>query len=174
MANTTTPFQEVDHWFRQFAREFVASRQRDVLKADLQNTEFLLQSLYAKVISEPQRGLFLMTFFAANYGRYQDMRRRYGKVGGSDMEQALEEWAANEGADKFRKGKYTGIYGKMPTQRMLNRIAWGIINKYRLKSPRKRGWYNRGKTRDIEDFYDLLLRVWRDAVLAETKQAFTQ
>ena len=53
-------------------------------------------------------------------------------------------------------------------------IAWGIINKYRLKSPRKRGWYNRGTTRDIEDFYDLLLRVWRDAVLAETKQAFTQ
>lgn len=167
----TTPFQEVDYWFRQFAREFVANRQRDVAKRDLQNSDFLMQSLYAKVNSQPDRGLFFMTFFAANYGRYQDMRRRYVQVGGQDMEQALEEWAAQEGADKFRKGKYAGIYGKMPSQRMLNRIAWGIMNKYRQKSPRKRSWYNKGKTKDIENFYDLLLRVYRDAVLAEMKQS---
>lgn len=166
-----TPNEVIDGWFRQFAREFVAHRQRDVLQRELENSEFLLRSLYAKVNSQPDRGLFLMTFFAANYGRYQDMRRRYTRVGGEDMEQALEEWAAREGSDKFRKGKYAGVYSKMPSQRVLNRIAWGIMNKYRIKSPRKRGWYNKGKTKDIENFYDLLLRVWRDAVLDEMKHS---
>lgn len=166
-----TPEQAIDHWLRVFAKEFVANRAADIVKADLRNTDRLLASLYAKVHSQPDRGIFLMTFFAAGYGRFQDMRRRYSSPGGTEMEQALEAWAEKEGVGKFIKGRYRGVYqGKAP-ERVLNRIAWGIMRKYRNKgTARKRGWYNKGKTRDIESFYALLLKAYREAVMEQLKQ----
>ncbi len=168
-----SPQQTIDYWLRVFAREFVAHRAADIIKADLRNTDTLLASLYSKVNSQPDRGIFLMTFFAAGYGRFQDMRRRYTHPGGPEMEQALEEWVSKEGLGKFLKGRYVGLYTKKTPERVINRIAWGILRKYKEKgTARKRGWYNRGKTRDIEVFYDLLLKAYSEAVMLEMKGAF--
>lgn len=155
---------------RIFARDFIQNRAKDIVARDLRNTEALLRSLYAKVQADPQHGIFFMTVFFNTYGRYQDMRRRYTKAGGQEMEQALEEWAKKEGLGKFSKGRYAGIYAGQSPQRILNAIAWGIIRKLnRTGASRKRGWWNRGKERDISDFYDVLLRGYRDAILAEAK-----
>lgn len=155
---------------RIFAREFIQNRKKDIVSRDLRNTEALLRSLYAKVQADPQRGIFFMTVFFNTYGRYQDMRRRYTTAGGQEMEQALEEWAAKEGLGKFVKGKYSGIYANQPPQRILNAIAWGIIRKLKdTGASRKRGWWNRGKERDISNFYDVLLRGYTDAIQAEAK-----
>lgn len=168
-----TPNEFIAAELRDFSKRFVANRQSDIRRAKLLNTEELLQRLYAKVQTDPQRGIFFMYVFAQNYGRWQDMRRRYARVGGEEMVQGLEEWAEKEGVGNFtKKGKrdYPGIYKAQPPDRILNRIAWGIIRKYRDRNTApKRGWWNRGKTRDIENFYDALLRGLSEAVAAETK-----
>lgn len=155
---------------RIFAREFIRNRAKDIVARDLRNTEALLRSLFAKVQADPERGIFFMTVFFRNYGRYQDMRRRYTHAGGVEMEELLKQWAAKEGVGKFRRGRYAGIYAGKSDQQVLNAIAWGIIRKLKdTGTSRKRGWYNRGKERDISAFYDVLLRGYRDAILAEAK-----
>lgn len=163
---------DIDFFFRQFAREFIQHRAADILKRDLRNTDSLLNSLYAKVITEPDNAVFLMLVFAKTYGRYQDMRRRYTKAGGEEMIKALEDWVGKEGVNKFRKGKYAPRLATMTDQQVKNAVAWGISRKLkRIPGTRKRGWWNRGKTRDIENFYDVLLRLCQDSVAAELKSA---
>lgn len=166
-----TPNQAIGSWIRQLAREFLVNRARDITRQGLLNTEELIRSLDAKTIVEPEQSRFAMIFFARIYGRWQDMRRRYTRVGGQEMIEDLEAWVEKEGVGKFtKKGRknYDGIYRNKPKERVINRIAWGIIRKYREKGTApKRGWYNRGKERDINTFYDLLLRVWREAVLED-------
>lgn len=174
-AMAPTPNQVIASWIRQLAREFLVNRARDITNRGLINSQELIRSLDAKTIIEPQRSLFVMVFFARVYGRYQDMRRRYTRVGGSQMVEELEAWAEKEGLSNFTgsgKRNYPKLYQGMPKERVLNRIAWGIIRKYQKKGTApKRGWYNRGKERDINTFYDVLLRVWRDAVLEQQRQA---
>lgn len=166
-----TPNEFIAAELRDFAKYFVFNRQQDIRRLKLLNTQELLERLYAKVQTDPQRGIYFMTVFARNYGRWQDMRRRYVQVGGDDMVKELEAWAAREGVDKFtKKGRrnYSGIYKGQPPERILNRIAWGIIRKYRDRNTApKRGWWNRGKTRDIENFYDTLLRGISESVAQE-------
>lgn len=172
---TPTPNEVIASWLHQLAREFLTNRARDIVRQKLLNTQDLIRSLDAKVIVEPQRSLFVMVFFSRIYGRWQDMRRRYTRVGGEEMIKDLEAWVEKEGIGKFtRRGKrdYPKMYEGMPRERVLNRIAWGIIRKYRDRGTApKRGWYNRGKERDINTYYDLLLRIWREAVLAQQKKA---
>lgn len=166
-----TPEEAIAGWLRIFAKEFLVNRARDIVQRGLVNSQDLIRSLDAKVTTEPARGLFLMVFFTRIYGRYQDMRRRYNKVGGDEMVADLEKWAETEGLGKFtKKGKrnYPEMYKGQTPERIKNRIAWGIIRKYRDRGTApKRGWYNRGKERDINTFYDVLLRVWREAVLEQ-------
>jgi hypothetical protein len=165
-----TPNEYIAAELRQFAREFIQNRTKDIVKRDLRNTESLLRSLYAKVQAQPQQGIAFMTVFFNTYGRYQDMRRRYVRPGGTEMEQALKEWAEKEGIGKFRKGRYSGVYATMPQQHILNAIAWGIIRKYKFQgTARKKGWWNKGKERDITNFYEHLLRGYQEAILLEAK-----
>lgn len=173
-----TPNEFIAAEIRDFAKYFVANRQQDIRKAKLINTEELLERLYAKVQADPQRGIYFMWVFARNYGRWQDMRRRYVQVGGDEMVKDLEVWAEKEGVGNFqKKGKrnYPGIYAKQPPKRILNRIAWGIIRKYKDRNTApKRGWWNRGKTRDIENFYDTLLRGFAESVTIEAARQMEQ
>lgn len=172
-----TPNEVIASWIRQLAREFLVNRARDIVQRGLINSQELIRSLDSKTIIEPQRSLFVMVFFARVYGRYQDMRRRYTRVGGRQMVEDIEAWAEKEGLAKFTgrgKRNYPKLYQGMPRERVLNRIAWGIIRKYKERGTApKRSWYNKGKERDIDVFYDLLLRVWRDAVLEQQRKAIT-
>jgi hypothetical protein len=157
---------------RDFAKEFVANRKSDVLKRNLRNTDGLLESLYAKVNADPKRGIFLMNAFANTYGRYHDMRRLYSNVGGPEMLAALKMWADKEGLGNFNKGKYSAKNAGLPPEQIREAIAWGTIRKLRTQpGTRKRSWWNKGKTRDIEVFYDHLLRVYQEAIAAELKTA---
>ena len=162
----------IDIFFRQFAQEFVRNRANDIRARLLTNTEDLLRSLYAKVNSDPANGRFLMLVFAKTYGRYQDMRRQYTKAGGEEMIKMLEEWVGTEGVEKFKKGKYSERLSKLTPQQVKNAVAWGIARKLtKVPATRKRVWWNKGKTKDIEEFYDVLIRISRDAVAAELKNA---
>lgn len=164
--------QELDHWLRVFAKEFIQNRTKDILKRDIRNTDALLRSLQARVINEPEQGVFVMLVFAKTYGRYQDMRRTYTKAGGDEMIQLLEEWVGKEGVAKFRRGRYAQRFAGLTDQQVANRVAWGITQKLkRIPGTKKRGWWNRGKTRDIENFYDLILRVAQEAIVHEMKNA---
>jgi len=164
--------ETIDVFFRQFAREFVQNRAKDIRARGLLNSEDLLRSLYAKVTSEPQAGRFLMLVFAKTYGRYQDMRRQYTKAGGEEMIRLLEEWVEKEGVQKFQKGKYAARLSTLSPQQVKNAVAWGIARKLtRSQGTRKRSWWNKGKTRDIENFYDVLRRLAQEAVAAELKHS---
>lgn len=171
-----TPDEAISGWIRIFAKEFLQNRRNDIVNRGLVNTQALLKSLDAIVNTQPDRGIHFVVFMAKNYGRLQDMRRRYNRVGGEDMVQALEQWVEAEGISKFaRSGKkdYAFEYAGQPKERVLNRIAWGIIRNYAKKGTApKRSWWNKGKTRDIEAGYDLMLRIWRDAVANQQKAAF--
>jgi len=162
----------IDIFFRQFAQEFVRNRAKDIRARLLTNTEDLLRSLYAKVNSDPANGRFLMLVFAKTYGRYQDMRRQYTKAGGEEMIKMLEDWVGTEGVQKFKKGKYAERLSQLTPQQVKNAVAWGIARKLtKVPATRKRVWWNKGKTKDIEEFYDVLIRISRDAVAAELKNA---
>lgn len=175
-----TQDQAISGWIRIFAKEFLQNRAKDIISRGLVNTSELLKSLDAKVNSQPEEGIHFVVFFAKNYGRFQDMRRRYDKVGGEEMVEDLKAWAEQEGLSKFaqsgtKKGSkdYAFEYAGRAKERVLNRIAWGIIRNYKNKGTApKRSWWNKGKTRDIEVGYDLLLRVWREAVADQNKKAF--
>lgn len=172
-----TPDQAISGWLRIFAKEFLVNRARDIVQQGLINTEDLLRSLDAKVNSSPENGIHFMVFFARNYGRFQDMRRRYSRVGGEELVEALEDWIKQEGVGKFtqkNKKDYAKIYKGQPPERIINKIAWGIIRKYEQKgTARKRSWYNRGKERDINTQYDVLNRIWSEAVAQQHKNAYT-
>lgn len=160
----------IDGFFRDFAREFIRNRANDIRARNLTNTNALLNSLYAKVLNEPSQGVFLVLIFARTYGRYQDMRRKYTKAGGDEMIKSLEEWVGAEGVEKFKRGKYAERLRDLPPQKVQNAVAWGIARKLtRVPGTRKRSWWNKGKTRDIENFYDTLLRLCQDAVAQELK-----
>lgn len=171
-----TPDQAISGWLRIFAKEFLTNRARDIVKQGLINTEDLIRSLDAKVNSSPENGIHFMVFFARNYGRYQDMKRRYNRVGGEEMIQDLKDWVEKEGVGGFiKKGRkdYAKMYRGQPSERIINQIAWGIVRKYQDKGTApKRGWYNRGKTRDIDTQYDVLLRIWSEAAANQHKQAY--
>jgi hypothetical protein len=171
-----TPDEAISKWLRPFALEFLQNRRNDIVTRGLVNSTELLRSLDAKVNSQPERGIHFIVFMAKGYGRLQDMRRRYGKVGGEEMLESLKDWAEAEGVSKFAKSgaiDYAFEYAGQSRERVLNRIAWGILKKYRDKGTApKRSWWNKGKTRDIEVGYDLLLRVWRDAVAETQKESY--
>jgi len=170
-----SPQETIAVFLRDFAREFVANRRADVVKQDLRNTEALLRSIKAIVNAQPDRGLYFMVVFANTYGRYQDMRRRYSKAGGREMIEALKDWAAAEGIGKFQKGRYAGQRANDSTERILGAIAWGTARKLKASSgTKKRGWWNRGKTRDIENFYDVLLRAYTESIALELKGNLNQ
>jgi len=164
--------ESIDVFFRQFAQEFVRNRARDIRDRQLLNTEDLLRSLYAKVNSDPANGRFLILVFCKTYGRYQDMSRVYTKAGGQEMIQLLEDWVGKEGVEKFKKGKYAARLSNKTPQQVKNAVAWGIVNKLKNQPrTRKRAWWNKGKTKDIENFYDVLIRLCQEAVASELKTA---
>jgi hypothetical protein len=164
--------ESIDVFFRQFAQEFVRNRARDIRDRQLLNTEDLLRSLYAKVNSDPANGRFLILVFFKTYGRYQDMSRVYTKAGGQEMIQLLEDWVGKEGVEKFKKGKYAARLSNKTPQQVKNAVAWGIVNKLKNQPrTRKRAWWNKGKTKDIENFYDVLIRLCQEAVASELKTA---
>jgi len=172
-----TPDQAISQWLRPFALEFLQNRRNDVVNRGLVNSKDLLRSLDAKVNSQPDKGLHFIVFMAKSYGRLQDMRRRYENPGGEEMIELLKEWAEAEGLSNFAKSNGQKDYGfeyiGQPRERILNRIAWGILTNYRKKrTAPKRSWWNKGKTRDIEVGYDLLIRVWTDAVAEHNKKAY--
>jgi hypothetical protein len=174
---TQTPDEAISGWLRIFANEFLQNRRNDIVKRGLVNSTDLIRSLSAKVNTQPDKGLHFVVFFAKSYGRLQDMRRRYNQVGGEDMVEALKQWAENEGLAKFQgtnRGKdYAFENAGQPRERVLNRIAWGIIRNYANKGTApKRSWWNKGKTRDIEVGYDLLIRIWSEAAAKQNKQAY--
>lgn len=167
-----TPEQTIDYWLRVFAKEFLVNRARDILKQKLVNTNDLIRSLDVKINSDPKEGRFLLIFFSRTYGRWQDMRRRYVHPGGEEMVKELEAWAEKEGIQKFMNAQYRGVFKGKTSERVLNRIAWGIISKYRKKKTAPvRGWYRRNVNRDIDVFYDLLLKAYRETVLEQTKSS---
>lgn len=169
-----SPNETISIFLRDFAKEFVANRRADVVKRDLRNTDALLRSIHASVNAQPDRGVFFMVVFANAYGRWQDMRRRYNKAGGKEMIDALKRWAILEGLDKFRKGRYAAKYAGQSDERVLGAIAWGLARKLKGSSgTRKRSWWNKGKTKDIEVFYDVLLRAYAESVLNEIGTALT-
>jgi hypothetical protein len=162
-----SPNETVADAIREFAGYFVSQRRLDIRKLRLENSEDLRRSLYARVNAQPNRGIFIMTVFARGYGRYQDMRRRYDDPGGEEYREALEEWIQMKGIERFLKGKYRKKYVNTPEPKLLGAIAWGIMQKNAERSPRKRRWWNRGKTANIERFYAILIRDYSKAVLAE-------
>jgi hypothetical protein len=163
--------QALDRWIRLFAKEFVDNRQRDILNRGLINTENLRNSMYAKVHSDTQRDIYFTTIHFPTYGRFQDMNRRYVKAGGPEMVTNIEAWAAKEGAAKFRKGEYAEKYKGYTDQEVNRAVAWGIIKKLpTLDRTRKRSWWNKGKTKDIEVYYDLLLRMYTEGASADAVQ----
>lgn len=162
----------IEPWLRQFAQEFVRNRVRDIYKRELVNTDALARSVSAKVNADASRGIFYMLVYANTYGRYQDMRRRYNKIGGEQMVEDLEAWVEQEGVAKFMKGQYSGVYKKMTKSQVLNSIAWGTIRKTGKRgTTRKRSWWNKGKTRDIENFYDVVLKLMKEEVPKQIAQS---
>ena len=158
--------------FRAFAKEFIENRVADIRNAKLQNTGALRSSPSTKVSADAASGRFEMLVSAAEYGRYQDMRRRYNKAGGTDMIKSLEAWVEREGIQKFIKGRYAARLRDLPAQDVKNAVAWGIVKKLaRGKPTKKRRWWNKGKTHDINKFYDTLLRLVQDAAVNELKTA---
>lgn len=161
-----TPEQFLSKWLREFSPQFVENRKRDVRDKDLDNSSALLHSLRETHHADEGQWQFMMTVYFRLYGRYQDMRRDYrGHAGGSEMVQALGEWAEREGLAKFRRIR-KGDDGllNMSDERLKNAVAWGIIKKYNAKRPKKRRWWNRGKTKDINRGYTELLKGFRKAV----------
>lgn len=163
--------QTIDFFFRQWAQEFVNNRKKDIVARDLRNTDSLLRSLYVKVTTEPEAGVFFLRVYAKTYGRYQDMSRRYAKAGGNEMIESLKQWVEQEGESKFKRGKYASIMKDYTPQQVQNAVAWGIVKQLpKRQGTRKRGWWNRGKTRDIENFYDLLLRLMQEGAAGEIQK----
>lgn len=169
-----TPQEFLSAELRDFALRFVRNRQADIRKRGLTNSEDLANRIYAKVNAPAGAATIFMVTIARNYGRLQDMRRRYTKAGGPDMIAAIEDWVKREGIAAFSKdGKrdYQYAYKNQLPERVINRIAWGIVTKYRQRGTApKRSWWNRGKTADIAQFYAELLRGYAQSVAIQAKK----
>lgn len=163
--------QFLDTALRQFAKEFIKNRTVDIVRADLKNQGDLLNSLKAQVLNDPARGVYVMLVAFNQYGRIQDMARRrvnYKDAGGREMIEYLIEWIEKKGIEKFKRGKYGERYQGRSDERIANMIAWGIVKKLQVKGKRrKRGWYNTGKEKDLNNFLSYLLRGYGEAVQEE-------
>jgi hypothetical protein len=169
-----SPEKFIADWMQAFQHDMIRGFDESIQKAKLSNTDELRQSLRSKAHTDEARGIFFMVVYFKTYGRLQDMRRHYdGKAGGEEMVQALWEWAQKRGVDKFVKGKYNDMFEGVAASRILNAIAWGTIKKYNQKSPRKRSWYNKTKSRMIEKGYVQLLEGYKVHVLRDYADAFS-
>lgn len=168
-----TPESFIDAWIRSFQYEMVRDLRDSVRKAKLENSGELERSIYTRVNSQPDRGVFFMMVFFKEYGRYQDMRRDMSNAGGEDMVEALYQWAQEKGLDKFAKKQFAEKYGNQPMSRILNAIVWGTIRKMKLKPPRKRGWYARQSNKTIQRGY-VDLRVGYSAHVLEAAKNIVQ
>lgn len=167
-----TPEEVIAVYLREFAQDFVANRQRAIINQKLINTDELLRSLYAKVQSDGARGIHFMTVFGNIYGRWQDMARHYTRAGGKEMVTDLMQWIEKEGLSKFGNKLPDSLEGRSAEQ-IERGIAWGIIKKMNKGQPtKKRGWWNKGKTADINHFYGVLLRAYSEATAIQLKEAF--
>ena len=166
-----TPEQFLSKWLREFSPQFIENRKRDVRARDLDNSGALERSLRETHRADEGKWAFMMTVYFRLYGRYQDMKRDYrGHAGGSDMVKALGDWAEREGLAQFRRPrKSDGELMNMSDERLKNWVAWGIIKKYNTTKPKKRRWWNRGKTRDINQGYRELLKGFREVVQQNAK-----
>lgn len=160
-----TPEVFIDTWIRAFQYEMVTDLKQSIRKARLENSGDLANSVYTRVNSQPNNGIFFMMVFFKEYGRWQDMRRDMSHSGGDEMVQALFDWAQEKGLDKFARNGYADKYAGLPPSRILNAIAWGTIRKYSKKAPRKRGWYNKQKERTIERGYAQLIEGYNERVV---------
>ena len=154
-----------------FAKRFVNNRAADIRKSDVINTAALLRSLSARVQADQDRGIYFATIYLRAYGRYTDMKRRYTKAGGTEMISLLKDWVAEEGIQKFTsKPKYARAYKGMNAEQIRAAIAWGIVRRYKAKGTgRRKSWWNKGKTADIENFYDFILRGYAEASVQDLK-----
>ena len=170
----TASQQFLDTALRQFAKEFIKNRTVDIIKTGLTNEKDLLNSLKAQVLNDPERGIYMMLVAFNNYGRIQDMAKRrvsYKDAGGAEMIEWLIEWVQKKGLEKFKKGKYAKQYEGKSDTRIAYMIAWGVLKNLKKNGKRKkRGWYNTGKERDINNFYDFVLRGYKEAIVYELKQ----
>jgi hypothetical protein len=175
-----SPEQFIATWLRNFAPQFLNNRKADIFKAnrqgeDLYNSGDLLRSLRQDTKTDEPNWQFMMSVYFRLYGRYQDMKRNYrGHAGGSDMIEALKDWAEREGLQRFkntRRGNdYGDAYEGMSDERLKNAIAWGIVKKYNKQNPKRRKWWNKGKTRDLNKGYRELLKGFRDIVTQNMKE----
>ena len=159
---------------RAFTLDFVTNRKRDIVKADVVNTSALLNSVYGKNHVDVERNIYMSTIFLKSYGRYTDMRMRYTRAGGEEMIEDLKDWAKTEGTSKFRQHTAIRKAGKnrpISDERVAEIVAWGIVRRLKNKGTnRRKSWWNKGKTRDIENFYDTLLLRWPEAVAKESAE----
>jgi len=167
-----TPSQDfLDRALRDFAKDFVKNRTVDIIKQNLSAERNLLNSLKAQVLNQPERGVYMMLVAFNQYGRIQDMTKRsvsFKGAGGSDMIEWLVDWVEKKGVNSFTKGKHAAKYEGRSPERIKNMIAWGIVKSLRTKGKRKkRGWYNTGKERDIANFYDYLIKGYKEAITIE-------
>ncbi len=154
-----------------FAKSFVKNRAADIRKSDVVNTGALLRSLSARVQADQDRGIYLALIYLKSYGRYTDMKRRYTKAGGTEMIDLLKEWVSEEGIQKFTSNpKYARAYKGLTADQIRAAIAWGIVRRYKAKGTgRRKSWWNKGKTADIENFYDFILRGYAEATVQDLK-----
>jgi hypothetical protein len=166
-----TPQGFIDAWIRSFQYEMVRDLRDSMRRAKLENSGDLERSLYTRVNSQPDNGIFFMMVFFKEYGRFQDMKRDMSHAGGEDMVEALFQWAQKKGLDKFAKKQFADKYGNQSITRILNAIVWGTIRKMKMNPPKKRAWYTKQKGRTINRGYAQLIEGYNTRVLEAARDA---
>ena len=163
----------VEHALWEFSNQFTRNRKKDLTGAGLENRRNLIQSITSRVQGSGDDALQKAIFTFYEYGRIQDMkpsRVNYRSAGGEEMIERLKNWAGNKNRMQFVKGRYAEKFKGVSDARLLHEIAWGTLTKLRQRGKRRqRKWWNTGKERDINTFYNKMLAGYAEAVAADMK-----
>ncbi|MEO7176150.1 MAG: hypothetical protein ABI002_10195, partial [Saprospiraceae bacterium] len=161
--------QLATNWSSAFVRKRVAAAK----KAKLFSSQELLQSFAIEVSKSVAADAIYIAMSFNDYGRIQEMANvNYSRL---LPQTRIKEWVIRTGVAKFKQTS-ARTYKGADVQKLANQIAWGISVKRAQgdRRPKRRRWYNKGKTADLEALQvDLMATMGQaaiDSTIASLKQ----
>lgn len=159
---------------RDWARQYIEGRIAYFGKKKLKSSGELMQSMQSEIVSTLQQGAETrITLAFSHYGRFIDMKFLKAAKGGERYMKALADWIKEKDlAERFAKKRGLERRLRAVPNRVLNRMAWGIIKNRHDKYKRRLAWYSKSRTGAINDLYNKVAANIPHLVGQEIKKAF--
>jgi len=141
---------ELSEW----ATGFIGAR-KAFLASTVSKSGVLTDSMRSDIDRQSRQEAIELLISFAEHGRFLDMKPTAQDKYGRNAILRLVDWVERTGLSKFVRG-WERIHGKRPIDdnKLLNRIAWGIVIRRTQGKYRRRIWWNKSKQAAITELFN--------------------